>query len=136
MCAHDAMCVKLELRVVQMLSISSFFRASALCEEFSIACDALLRQISIAILWLQAVSMNATPPPKDNTPSQMDILALRTARPAQPQETLPLTRSIQELKGFKVTPEDHRNYALTWYTLSAATGAMAYGIVKKRKPAF
>ena len=79
--------------------------------------------------------MEDAPAAKDSTPSQMDVLALRTARPAQPKETLPLTRSISELKGFKVTPEDHRNYALTWYTLSAATGAMAYGIIKKRKPA-
>lgn len=83
---------------------------------------------------VQAVSMDATVPAKDSTPSQMDILALRTARPAQPQEVLPLRRSITELKGFKVTPEDHRNYALTWYTLSVATGAMAYGIIKRRKP--
>ena len=32
---------------------------------------------------------------------------------------------------FKVTPEDHRNYALTWCTLSAAAGAMVFGILKK-----
>ena len=83
---------------------------------------------------LQAVSMDVIPAAQDNMPSQMDILALRTARPAQRKETLPITRNVSELKGFKVTPEDHRNYALTWYTLSAATGAMAYGIIKNRKP--
>ena len=62
----------------------------------------------------------------------MDVLGLRTNRPPN-VESYPITRSVSELMSFKVTPEDHRNYALTWYTLSAATGAMAMGILRKRK---
>ena len=65
-------------------------------------------------------------------PTAMDVLGLRTTKPLN-EEQYPITRSITEMMTFKVTPDDHRNYALTWYTLSAATGSMAYAILRKRK---
>ncbi|KAL3156235.1 hypothetical protein ABBQ32_012512 [Trebouxia sp. C0010 RCD-2024] len=70
--------------------------------------------------------------PTSSGPTAMDVLGLRTNRPLNMEE-YPITRSVSELMRFKVTPEDHRNYALTWYTLSAATGAMAFGILRKRR---
>ncbi|KAL3152716.1 hypothetical protein ABBQ38_012307 [Trebouxia sp. C0009 RCD-2024] len=70
--------------------------------------------------------------PASGGPTAMDVLGLRTNRPLNMEE-YPIRRSVSELMSFKVTPEDHRNYALTWYTLSAATGAMAFGILRKRR---
>lgn len=84
------------------------------------------------LIHLQAVSIEGGVQAKDSSPSTMDVLALRKARPAQPQEALPSTRGTSELMGFKVTPADHRNYALTWFTLSGATAAMAWGIVRRK----
>lgn len=82
---------------------------------------------------LQVVSIEMSDPSNSNgNPTAMDVLGLRTNRPLK-EESYPITRSVSELMSFKVTPEDHRNYALTWYTLSAATGAMAFGILRKRR---
>lgn len=80
----------------------------------------------------QAVSVADQQPASICSPTTMDVLGLRTNRPLH-EEFYPITRSVSELMTFKVTPDDHRNYALTWYTLSAATGTMAYGILNKRK---
>lgn len=82
---------------------------------------------------MQVVSVEDPQPPTGaGNPTAMDVLGLRTNRPLN-EECYPITRSVSELMSFKVTPEDHRNYALTWYTLSAVTGAMAFGILRKRK---
>ncbi|DBB15985.1 TPA: hypothetical protein ACH3X3_003354 [Trebouxia sp. C0006] len=80
----------------------------------------------------EAVSIADQQPASNGSPTTMDVLGLRTNRPLN-EESYPITRSVSELMTFKVTPNDHRNYALTWYTLSAATGTMAYGILNKRK---
>ena len=80
---------------------------------------------------LQAVSVSQ-PKPVGSSPTAMDVLGMRTNRPLN-EESYPIVRSVSELMTFKVTPDDHRNYSLTWYTLSAATGTMAYGIFKKQK---
>ena len=45
----------------------------------------------------------------------------------------PLTKDVAELLTFKVTTQDHLNYAMTWYTLSAITATMAYRAVTARK---
>lgn len=81
---------------------------------------------------VEAVSVADQQPASSGSPTTMDVLGLRTNRPLN-EEAYPITRSVSELMTFKVTPTDHRNYALTWYTLSAATGTMAYGILNKRK---
>lgn len=82
---------------------------------------------------VQVVSIEVPNPSNSSSnPTAMDVLGLRTNRPFT-EESYPITRSVSELMSFKVTPEDHRNYALTWYTLSAATGAMAFGILRKRR---
>lgn len=82
---------------------------------------------------VEAVSVDEHHPTgSSSSPTTMDVLGLRTNRPLN-EESYPITRSVSQLMTFKVTPDDHRNYALTWYTLSAATGTMAYGILKKRK---
>ena len=82
---------------------------------------------------MQVVSVeDPQPSTSASNPTAMDVLGLRTNRPLN-EERYPITRSVSELMSFKVTPEDHRNYALTWYTLSAATGAMAFGILRKHK---
>lgn len=81
---------------------------------------------------VEAVSVADQQPASSGSPTTMDVLGLRTNRPLN-EEAYPITRSVSELMTFKVTPADHRNYALTWYTLSAATGTMAYGILNKRK---
>ncbi|DBA82252.1 hypothetical protein WJX79_003765 [Trebouxia sp. C0005] len=81
---------------------------------------------------VEAVSVAGEQPASSGSPTTMDVMGLRTTRPLN-EESYPITRSVSELMTFKVTPNDHRNYALTWYTLSAATGSMAYGILNKRK---
>lgn len=80
---------------------------------------------------VEAVSVSQ-PKPVGSSPTAMDVLGMRTNRPLN-EESYPIVRSVSELMTFKVTPDDHRNYSLTWYTLSAATGTMAYSILKKQK---
>ncbi|KAK9864270.1 hypothetical protein WJX84_011136 [Apatococcus fuscideae] len=70
---------------------------------------------------LEALS-EASESTRGPTPSQMDILA-RRPMPAGHQstaESYPLQRATQDLLHFSVMPDDHRNYALTWFALSAA----------------
>lgn len=88
-------------------------------------------ELQHVMLLLQVVSVEERQPASGG-PTAMDVLGLRTNRPLNMEE-YPIRRSVSELMSFKVTPEDHRNYALTWYTLSAATGAMAFGILRKRR---
>ena len=58
-------------------------------------------------------------------PSTMEVLGGRTrAAPAAP-DALPLPKTIADLRRFSVMPSDHFNYAATWFTLSAATAALA-----------
>ena len=40
--------------------------------------------------------------------------------------TLPIRRTLGDFLRFNVTPQDHINYALTWFTLSLCTALMAY----------
>lgn len=58
-------------------------------------------------------------------PSAMEVLGGRTRSTHSAQDTVPLPRAASELKIFSVMPGDHFNYAATWFTLSAATAALA-----------
>lgn len=82
---------------------------------------------------------------RGNIPTQMDVLAMRTQRrtaastsPAEaspmtkPAEPLPIPRNEGDLLKPSVTPADHRNYALTWFTLSGATSFMALRILRPK----
>ena len=80
-----------------------------------------LQQAHVDSDWVQALS-EASESTRGPTPSQMDILA-RRPMPAGHQssaESYPLQRATQDLLHFSVMPDDHRNYALTWFALSAA----------------
>ena len=54
----------------------------------------------------------------------MELMALRT-RTASAQEQYPLPRTMEDLMTFSVMPYDHRNYALTWFSLAGATALLA-----------
>lgn len=41
------------------------------------------------------------------------------------EEPLPAPKTLEELCRFSVMPSDHLNYAVTWFTLSAATAVLA-----------
>jgi surfeit locus 1 family protein len=62
-------------------------------------------------------------------PTAMDVLGGRGARP-RAKEEYPLPKTCGDLLAFSVMPRDHANYAATWFTLSAATGALALKALK------
>ncbi|EFN55425.1 hypothetical protein CHLNCDRAFT_134584 [Chlorella variabilis] len=53
-------------------------------------------------------------------PSAMDV-----------EERYPLPKSLDDLMHFSVMPQDHFNYAATWWTLSAATLALAVKAIRQ-----
>jgi surfeit locus 1 family protein len=61
------------------------------------------------------------------TPSAVTIVAAHVTRRALAQ-----AQDEALLRRFPVMPDDHRNYAATWLTLSAATGAMAVSALRGR----
>lgn len=63
-------------------------------------------------------------PTRSSAPSSMELLALRT-RTNSAKEQYPLPRTMEDLMTFSVMPLDHRNYALTWFSLSGATALLA-----------
>jgi surfeit locus 1 family protein len=66
----------------------------------------------------------------NNLPTTMDILAGRGAMP-RIEETYPLPRSMGDLMEFSVSPQDHLNYAATWFTLSSATAVLAVKAIRQ-----
>ncbi|CAL5222265.1 g4603 [Coccomyxa viridis] len=66
-----------------------------------------------------------------NVPTTMEILAGRTRGPSAAQQ-YPIQREIGDLMNFSVMPSDHRNYALTWYSLSVATAFLALRAARTR----
>ncbi|CAK0786861.1 hypothetical protein CVIRNUC_010075 [Coccomyxa viridis] len=66
-----------------------------------------------------------------NVPTAMEVLAGRTRGPSAAQ-AYPVPRSMEDLAHFPVMPSDHRNYALTWYSLSAATALLALRAARTR----
>ena len=69
--------------------------------------------------------------------SAMDILAgkttVRQIRGERDEERYPIPKSLGDLQHFSVMPRDHLNYALTWFSLSAATSGLAWKIISRRR---
>ncbi|KAL4420297.1 hypothetical protein ABPG77_001387 [Micractinium sp. CCAP 211/92] len=63
-------------------------------------------------------------------PSAMDVLGGRGYMP-KVEEQYPLPKSAQDLLHFSVMPQDHLNYAATWWSLSAATLALAVKAIRQ-----
>ena len=80
---------------------------------------------------LQVVANSAGPPSQPSqAPSAMDVLAFQ-ARVGPSTEAYPLPKQASDLLRFSVMPSDHRNYALTWFTLCAATAMLAVQIIRR-----
>lgn len=73
---------------------------------------------------MQVVAKEGDAAPHGTVPTSMDMLAFRT-RPGASHEWYPIPRAASDLLSFSVMPSDHQNYAATWFTLSAATAALA-----------
>lgn len=69
--------------------------------------------------------------PQVNLPTTMEVLAGRTRGPSSGEE-YPIPRNLEDLMNFSVMPSDHRNYALTWYSLSVATALLALQAARTR----
>ena len=80
---------------------------------------------------LQVVKAEGAGLPHVNVPTTMEVLAGRTRGPSAAQQ-YPIPREMVDLMNFSVMPSDHRNYALTWYSLSAATAFLALSAAKTR----
>ena len=83
------------------------------------------------LVLLQVVKSAAAGAPLVKVPNTMEILAGRTRGPSAAQE-YPIPREMGDLMSFSVMPTDHRNYALTWYALSAATAFLALKAARTR----
>lgn len=83
------------------------------------------------MLMLQVVKSENAGFPHVSVPNTMEILAGRTRGPSAVQE-YPIPREMESLMNFSVMPSDHRNYALTWYSLSAATAFLALRAARTR----
>lgn len=87
--------------------------------------------------------------PDDDAPTQsqgkgppppMDVLGGRTGSrsgggggtAAAPPPSYPAPRRLADLTAVAVTPADHRNYAVTWGTLAAATAGLAVRAGRRR----
>ena len=62
-------------------------------------------------------------------PTAMDVLAFKAQTPKQ-TSLYPLSRKLSEIVDVSVMPIDHRNYALTWFSLSGATAILAIKALK------
>lgn len=67
-------------------------------------------------------------------PTPMEILARRASStdrhpPPNGASTFPKPNATGDLVRLAVMPEDHRNYAIIWFSLSAITGAMALRVL-------
>ena len=62
-------------------------------------------------------------------PTAMDVLAFKAQAPKQ-TSLYPLPRKMSEIVEVSVMPIDHRNYALTWFSLSGATALLALKALK------
>lgn len=83
------------------------------------------------MLLLQVVKSEDAGLPHVKLPNTMEILAGRTRGPSAAQQ-YPIPREMGDLMNFSVMPSDHRNYALTWYSLSVATAFLALRAARTR----
>jgi len=69
-------------------------------------------------------------------PTAMDVLggraSIRSIHDNANKEEFPLAKSEGDMRHFSVMPLDHMNYALTWFSLSAATTGLAFKALRKR----
>ena len=79
----------------------------------------------------QVVKSEVPGMPQVNVPTTMEVLAGRTRGPSS-REEYPIPRNLEDLMNFSVMPSDHRNYALTWYSLSGATALLALRAARTR----
>lgn len=98
------------------------------------ACTDSVKTYASLLIWLvpfcvQAVANQSAAKP--NMPTSMEVLAMRARGPPEP-DTYPIARQAEDLMAVSVTPDDHRNYALTWYSLAGITGALAYSAIRKK----
>lgn len=77
-----------------------------------------------AMLPMQVISEGQGSAARTSAPTSMELMAMRT-RTSTPQEQYPLPRTVEDLMTFSVMPYDHRNYALTWFSLAGATALLA-----------
>jgi surfeit locus 1 family protein len=63
-------------------------------------------------------------------PTATEILGGRRRGP-DIQESYPLPKSMDDMMQFSVMPQDHFNYAATWWTLSAATLALGVKAIRQ-----
>lgn len=67
--------------------------------------------------------------------SAMDILAgkttVRQINEERDEEQYPIHKSLGDMNHFTVMPQDHLNYALTWFSLSAATSGLAWKVISR-----
>ena len=74
---------------------------------------------------------------KDNLgklPTTMEVLGGRRVVSSQndrQESKYPISKTQSDLLDFKVTPQDHLNYALTWFALSAATTYLAFKALRR-----
>ena len=57
-------------------------------------------------------------------PTTMDVMSFKAQAPKQ-NSLYPLPKSMADIVNVSVMPIDHRNYALTWFSLSGATALLA-----------
>ncbi|CAL8465270.1 g4805 [Coccomyxa elongata] len=69
---------------------------------------------------------------RSSAPTSMELMALRT-RTSSAEDQYPLPRTMDDLMAFSVMPNDHRNYALTWFCLSGATAVLALRAARLKK---
>lgn len=83
------------------------------------------RPVSTIFIALQVISSEVqSGAARSSAPTSMELMALRT-RTSSAQEQYPLPRTMEDLMTFSVMPHDHRNYALTWFSLAGATALLA-----------
>ena len=64
-------------------------------------------------------------------PTTMDVLAFKAQAPKQ-TSLYPLPKTLSEIAKVSVMPIDHRNYALTWFSLSGGTAFLAFKALRRR----
>ncbi|KDD72404.1 SURF1 family protein [Helicosporidium sp. ATCC 50920] len=100
---------------------------------FSVDATAMARAAELPFAEVPVVDELAPAPEAAEAarPFPLEVLGGAKTMPKR-QETYPVPKSTLDMQHFSVMPQDHQNYALVWFTLSAATGLMALKIVARR----
>lgn len=72
--------------------------------------------------------------PGKSSHTAMEVLGgrrtIQSIQAEKDMETFPLAKSEGDFRQFSVMPQDHLNYALTWFSLSAATTGLAFKVIR------